>query len=78
MKKLAFTTLYALCFTVMTTGITFAAAQEQETGSEKAITELQETPPTEQDLTQKEQQGNKKTRKEVRDAVENLEKERCQ
>ena len=77
MKKLAFAALYALCFTTLATGTTFAA-EKQDTAAEKITTAVQKAPDAEKNIKNEEQKCKKKTLQEVREAVDKIEKERCQ
>jgi len=84
MKKLAFAVLYALCLTVMITGISLAATEKTETDVEKNVTEVQNEQTVEQDSVAKQdvdkvdEECRKKLHKELRDSVDEIEKERCQ
>jgi hypothetical protein len=78
MKKLTFAALGLLCCTALAVGTTFAATDKPETTTEKVTTAVQEAPAAEQNLEDEEQKCKKKTPQEVRDAVDEIEKKRCQ
>ena len=74
----------ACCLTIMVAGITFATTEKQETDIIEDAVAVQKEQVTEQenaarqDVKKNEEECRKKLHKEMRDAVDKAEKERCQ